>query len=373
MLDLSAAFDTIDHSILLDRLRYTFGFDCTVLNWFKSYLTDRTQCVSVSNTLSSTQRLCFGVPQGSVLGPILYTLYTTPLGSLIRNHDCIYHMYADDSQIYMSIEPSRIDELVSNVEICINSIREWMLINKLKLNDDKTEVLLLNPRSFEVPVQYTSIRIGEENIEFSESAKNLGVVINNTLSMHDNITNVCKSMYLEIRRMKHMSKYLNENSLKTIASSFILSRLDYCNSLYINIPNESIQKLQKAQNFAARVIFNKPIHCHITPLLVQLHWLPVKARIDYKLGVLTFKCMNNQAPIYLEKLVEKYTPTRSLRSSNTNLLCDKKYNYKSLGERSFAVGAPRLWNSLPVELRMAETLQRFKILLKTHMFRKFYT
>ena len=155
----------------------------------------------------------------------------------------------------MSIDPSRIEELVLNVETCIQSVREWMLINKLKLNDDKTEVLLLNPRSLEVPKQINSIKIGKEEIEFSESAKNLGVVINNTLSMHDHIINVCKSMYLEIRRMKHMSKYLAVNSLKTIASSFILSRLDYCNSLYTNIPNESIQKLQKAQNFAARIIF----------------------------------------------------------------------------------------------------------------------
>ena len=182
MLDLSAAFDTIDHSILLERLRHTFGFDGTVLKWFNSYLTDRTQCVSLNNTLSSTQRLCFGVPQGSVLGPILYILYTTPLGSLIRNHKFIYHMYADDSQIYMSIKPSKIEELVSNVEICINSIRDWMLTNKLKLNDDKTEVLLLNPQS--VPKQFHSIKIGEEIINFSESAKNLGVVMNNALSMH---------------------------------------------------------------------------------------------------------------------------------------------------------------------------------------------
>ena len=129
----------------------------------------------------------------------------------------------------MSIKPSKIEELLSNIEICINSIRDWMLTNKLKLNDDKTVVLLLNPRSFEVPKQFHSIKIGDEIIKFSESAKNLGVVINNTLSMHENINNVCKSLYLEIRRMKHMSKYLSENSLKTIASSYILSRLDYCN------------------------------------------------------------------------------------------------------------------------------------------------
>ena len=190
--------------------------------------------------------------------------------------------------------------------------------------------------------------------------------------MHENINNVCKSLYLEIRRMKHMSKYLSENSLKTIASSYILSRLDYCNSLYVNITNENIQKLQKAQNYAARVIFKKCTYCHATPLLIELHWLPVKARIEYKLAVLTFKCLNDLAPIYLVQLIEKYSPPRALRSSNCNLLIEKKCNYKTLGERSFAVSAPRLWNSLPIQLRMAQSLENFKILMKTHLFRQYY-
>ena len=215
LLDLSAAFDTIDHNILLERLHTTFGFNGIVLKWFESYLSGRTQSIVIDNIASKPQSLSFGVPQGSVLGPLLYTLYTTPLGSLIRHHNINYHMYADDTQLYLSIEPSNVSALVYDLEKCIRDVKNWMLINKLKLNDDKTESILCNPKSYKVVVD--KINVGSDSIHFTNVARNLGVLIDENLNMNQHISQLSRAVYFEIRRLRQMSSFVNESSLKTLA------------------------------------------------------------------------------------------------------------------------------------------------------------
>ena len=178
-----------------------------MLNWFRTYLEDRTQCVKIGTSFSSSVPLPFGVPQGSVLGPLLYTLYTVPLGQIIRKHGLNYHFYADDTQLYLCIEPSDVHDLIFSVEKCIDDIKQWMHDNKLKLNDEKTEVILINPKHYEIPFDH--LTIGTENIDFADSAKNWGVYIDKDLSMECHISNLSKAVYLEIRKIKTMSRFVS--------------------------------------------------------------------------------------------------------------------------------------------------------------------
>jgi len=168
-----------------------------------------------------------------------------------------------------------------------------------------------------------------------------------------------------------MSKFVNDNALKTLAASFILSRFDYCNSLFKNLCNYQLDKLQKLQNFAAKVVLSKSLYDHVTPCLIELHWLPISFRIDYKLSLLVFKCLNGLAPSYLCDLIELYVPSRNLRSANQFTLKAFSTNFKKLGDRSFSYTAPKVWNALPHEIRTEKSISIFKKKLKTFYFNEF--
>ena len=185
LLDLSAVFDTIDHNILLSRLRSHFGITGNALNWFASYLSDRSLMVKVGQYFSQIVQLKYGVPQGSVLGPILFTMYTTPLKDIIQKHGVSYHTYADDTQLYLTFRPGvEINNVCSRLEECISDIKRWMLCNKLKLNDEKTEVLLLGSPYFLKKVPSITLQIGDSLVKSTSCAKNLGVLFDSEMNMH---------------------------------------------------------------------------------------------------------------------------------------------------------------------------------------------
>jgi DNA-directed RNA polymerase subunit F len=372
LLDCSAAFDTIDHDVLINRLASVFGIKGKALKWFRSYLLDRLQSVTINGVESDMWNLIFGVPQGSVLGPILFIIYTTPLGEILRRHSISFHLYADDSQLYLAFKLPDREDAYSQMESCIDEIRVWMSANFLCFNDSKTEVIFFGSKHNLKAEPQIPLKVGNELITPTASARNIGVLMDQSMSMQVHIANICKSAWQHLRQIGMIRKHLDDISTERIIHAFVSSKLDHQNGLLYGVPTTQLLKLQRIQNAAARLITRSKKHEHATPLLETLHWLPIRQRINFKILLFIYKCLNNLAPIYLSELIEPLIHTRSLRSTNLKLLKCPKSNTSSYGDRSFSHAGPMLWNRLPLEIRESETVDIFKSALKTHIFREEY-
>lgn len=367
LLDLSAAFDTIDHDILISRLTTQFGFSGTVLKWFKSYLHNRTQKVVIGNAESELQPVTSGVPQGSVLGPLLFVLYVAPLQDIIISHgfDCM--LYADDSQLYITMNPSCRQTALDRLDRCLKDIQLFFLKNKLVCNPTKTEIVHFLSR-FSRLDYIPNIVIGSHTVATTTDARNLGVIFDRHMSMSAHVNKICRSAQFALRSIGRIRKYLSRSTTERLVHAFITSKLDYCNSLMCGLASKEISKLQRVQNSAARIVTRVKCREHITPILRSLHWLPIRERISFKLILLTYKSVNSLAPSYLQDLFTSYTPSRNLRSSSQRLLTVPKSASVSYGDRAFSIAAPKLWNALPAIIRSTETVSEFKTRLKTFLF-----
>uniref|UniRef100_A0A3B3DKG4 Reverse transcriptase domain-containing protein n=1 Tax=Oryzias melastigma TaxID=30732 RepID=A0A3B3DKG4_ORYME len=363
LLDLSAAFDTVDHAILLRRLENWVGLTGPVLNWFKTYLENRKYFVSIGNFTSEPIEITCGVPQGSILGPLLFNIYMLPLAQVIKNNNISYHSYADDTQIYIRLTPGDRGP-VQALGKCIEDINDWMCHNLLQLNKNKTEVIVFGAKEkrLDVTTELQSIQLKTTN-----QARNLGVVIDTDLKFDKHIKAVTKSAYYHLKNISRIKDLMSKQDLEKLVHAFIFSRLDYCNSVFTGLPKKSIRKLQLIQNSAARVLTRTKKVDHISPVLRSLHWLPVCQRIDFKVLLLVYKALNGLAPKYMTDLLTQYVPARPLRSSGSGLLSVPRVRTKH-GEAAFSFYAPQIWNRLPENIRSAETLSVFKSRLKTHLF-----
>ena len=368
LLDLSAAFDTIDHKILLNRLSTSFGISNSALSLLTSYLSSRTQAVLIGNASSSTLPLSRGVPQGSVLGPLLFTLYTSPISHLIENLSLHFHLYADDTQLYLSFASSNVDQSLAQLSSALDKVFSWFCSNRLSVNPSKTEYLLIGTPQQRSKILNSSVYFQNLPLSPTESARNLGVVFDSDLSFKKHISNVCRSSFFHIRQLRQIRSSLDRDSAIVLANSLVHSKLDYCNSLFYDLPSTSTNRLQIVQNSLARVVCNKTkFQSNTKSLLKSLHWLPVPQRIKYKIALITFKTLQIGKPSYLSELLIRYDPFRDLRSASENLLVIPDIR-SSHGRRSFSFAAPTVWKSLSTELRLTNNLDEFRRLLKTHLY-----
>ena len=374
LLDLSAAFDTVDHAILLRRLETSFGITDAALAWFSSYLSGRSQCVSVNGETSDCYPVPFGVPQGSCLGPLLFSAYASKLFEVIRLYLPNGHAFTDDTQLYLSFNPDNSlneAEAVHAMEQCIRAIRAWMQSDKLKLNENKTEVMLIGTRQQLSKVNLGTLTVGDTSVAIVNKARNLGVWFDSQLNFNVHITKTCSLSFCSLYKIRRIRKYLSYKSAQTLILALVIRRLDYCNSLLYGLPASYIIKLQRVQNAAARLISNTTHFDHISSVMKDLHWLPVKYRIMCTLVVYTFKALHGSALTYINQLIRLKTQSNyNLRSNTNHLLLDlPNKTKKTTGDRAFFAAAPTLWNALPDELRALGSLKTFMARLKTHYFK----
>ena len=372
-IDLSAAFDTVDHDVLLDVLRVKFGIHSNALNWFESYLRPRNCMINVGSSYSSVKDIDFSVPQGSCAGPILFLAYASTMQEAIPELVDI-HGYADDHALKVSFSAGdRNDEkaAISHLENCAIDIKNWMDQNRLKMNSSKTEFILIGSRQQLEKSITSSLNVNGEVVELTNVIKYLGVHLDQQLNLKHHISQKCKTAMWQLQRIKRFRSVLTQEACETLVLGLIISHLDYANALYIGIPACDMSKLQRVQNIAARLVINDGTRSH--ECLKKLHWLPIRLRIKYKVLTILYKSLAGNAPPYLQDLVTLDVPRRAgLRSQNLHRkLFVPKTKRKTFASRSFSAIAPIWWNELPDDLRLLQTIDVFKKNLKTFLFTQF--
>ena len=361
LLDLSAAFDTVDHDVLLNMLWFELGFRGKVYNWFVEFLRDRRQAVGIDGRNSSFKANKYGVPQGSVVGPFLFNIYVRNLIKTMEQMGFTIHGYADDHQVLFSFQIDfQVAAVRSTVPLGMDVLSKWMERHFLKLNPSKSQVIIFHPKAISQKLVFERLLLSDGSyIPISKEVYNLGFTLDSQLAYSSHISATIAQGYHLIRNIASIRKYLSDDHVKTLVNAIVIAKVDNCNSLLYGISSYDAGRLQKFQNSCARLIYRKRKYDHVSGILKQLHWLPSEARTYFKLLCYVYKCIHDLAPSYLSELIV-------VRRYHDLSLSVPRCSGKS-GDRAFSTAGPRLWNALPADLRLTTTLDKFKSQLK-HLF-----
>jgi hypothetical protein len=373
LLDLSAAFHTVDHEILLQRLERTFRISGAALRWLASYLSDREQFVRLGSDSSRVVRPPSGVPQGSVLGPLLFIMYTVDLIGIIQSQGLQPHLYADDTQLYGSCRPQSTSTLAERVVHCVDVVAGWMRSNRLQLNADKTECLWVASSRRQHQLPTSPLTVDGSVVYPVRSVRNLGIFLDADLIMRSHVARTVSRCFAVLRQLRQVRRSLPSEPFRMLISALVLTRLDYANSVLVGLPAYLVNRLQSVLNASARLFYGLRRYDHVTNALITLHWLKIPERIKFKLAVLVHRSLHGAAPDYIGPLqrVADLPGRRALRSASTNQLFVPSTRL-TVGARSFRVAGPSVWNSLPADLTSTDSLPVFRRRLKTYLFEQSY-
>ena len=374
LFDVSAAFDTVDHLILLRRLSLSFGISGRPLAWLTSYLTDRSATVKLGTSRSTRRLTPYGVPQGSVLGPLLYILFVADLGSLFAALSLPAHLYADDTQCYLHCRSAHASSAVRRVVLATQELALWMSSNRLKLNPSKTQYIWFGTRPQLQKLDLPSLSAEFPDITFLTKVRNLGVILDQELSFAPHIASLTRSCYYALRQLRVVSRSLTTKTATTLVHAFVCNRLDYCSALYHGLPCTRLSPLDGVLRSAARLILGLSKYDHVSASIRDiLHWLPIQSRITYRVTTFAWRAALGNAPSYL---CQFFTPSSTL-PGRVRLRATTKGNFlvprartALMQSRAFSLVGPSLWNTLPPELKALQSDQygAFYRMLKTFLF-----
>ena len=305
-----------------------------------------------------------GTPQGSVLGPPLFNINVRSQPKVFQHCKFNTSSFADDSNGRRSFALTFQFEVLKNeVPNCMHQIVRWSFAHFMKINPDKTELLLLYPPSLNKEVLIKGILFDDQCIRFSEFVKNVGLWIDKNLSLTQHVNNIVSHCYKILKDVGCIKKNLERSHLENLVHAIITSRLDYCNSLFMNISKGNLYKLQKVQNSAARLVLGRNRRQSARAALRELHWLNVESRIVFKILLLVYKIIKGQCS---DNLSFQF---KSFNGRPDDFLLLKTPNFESkYGKRIFEYNGSRLWNALPVDIRVVEDVGTFKSRIKTMLF-----
>ena len=354
-LDLRKAFDTVDHNIMLSKLHY-YGVTNTEYDWFKSYLEDRYQICSIFNNMSDSQKITCGVPQGSILGPLMFILYVNDMPKCFSK--CNVNIYADDTMFYISNENV---EIVNNIlQSELQLVYKWLCCNKLSLHIGKTSTMLVCSRQKRAHLIKTdlNLKLDGSDIEQTNSLKYLGLSIDCNLRYDVYLNELVNKISRATGVLRRASRYVSHKTRLTLYNTLVLPHLDYCSTIWgNNISKGDIKRLQRLQNCAMRIILECGRMTRTKHMLATLKWLSVEQRLLYNSGCLIWKIVNKETPSYLSHAVRKTGTVHNhgTRSTSENKLFINQGHSKSLG-----VHGSKCWNDIPAPIRNAKTFRTFK-------------